>query len=219
MKKSNEGLRSELRAKRRKTNIILNGLIGLVILLIIIVSVSIFGKDDENSSTKANQSAEANNSGDKVSSKNDRKETSGTNEDSKEKESADEESASETNDDIQSEESEPVITDGGGPNIKRTIVNPDWEPIGTTQTGEHTAVYDQSSVDWKEMVDAMEYATELEEGNMIVWYLENNGPNQSLGTISTKDKLQTFRVYLQWEEDGGWVPVRVEELIENDKAQ
>jgi hypothetical protein len=224
LKKSNEGLRSEQRGKRRKTNLILNGLIGLVILLIIIVSVSIFGKNEEKSGAKLDQSVEVNNSGDKVSSKGDSKKTSSSKdadskEESKQDKSSDEDSASKTSDDDLSEESEPVITDGGGANIERTIVDPSWEPVGTTQAGEHTAVYDQNSVDWQEMVDAMEYATGIEASNMTVWFLGNNGQNQSVGTISTKDKLETYRVYIEWQDNGGWVPTKVEELIQNDKAQ
>lgn len=206
---SNQGLRSQQRAKRKKTNLILNGLIGLVILLIIIVSVSIFGKDDEKTDKKVDQSVEESKLKEKVSAKD-----SGSDE-----ESIQDEKPVESSEEKPPAESEPVITDGGGENVKRIIVNPTWKPIGTSQTGEHSAVYSQNSIDWQEMTAAMSYATGVEENNMIIWYLGNNGPNQSIGTISTKDKLETYRVYLEWQDNAGWVPQRVEELFHNDKAQ
>jgi hypothetical protein len=54
---------------------------------------------------------------------------------------------------------------------------------------------------------------------MTVWYLGNNNgnPNSSIGTVSTKDKQQTYRVYIEWIDGQGWKPTKVEKLVENDK--
>ncbi|EAR63631.1 hypothetical protein B14911_06818, partial [Bacillus sp. NRRL B-14911] len=88
--------------------------------------------------------------------------------------------------------------------------NPSWQPVGTSQTGEHTAVYE--GVDWNEMVQAITYATGIPESNMTIWFLGNNGPNQSVGTVSTKDQQEKYRVYIEWVDGQGWKPVKMEEL-------
>jgi cytoskeletal protein RodZ len=201
---SMEGLRSKQRAKRRKTNLILNSLIGLVLLLIILVSVTIFTKNDEQTEKKVEQTVEK-----KVSSKKPTKKQNLTNNDSQVKDEQED----------TSKESAPVITAGGEANVKKTIINPAWKPVGTTQTGVHVADYDDSSVDWQEMIEAIAYGTGLEKEQLTIWRIDSNGPNQSVGTVSTKDKLSTYRVYIEWQDNEGWVPTRVEELIVNDKAQ
>ena len=53
----NEKSRSLLRAKRRKTNIVLNTLIVVVLLLIVVVTVNIFFSDDQTAS-KSNDKVE-----------------------------------------------------------------------------------------------------------------------------------------------------------------
>jgi cytoskeletal protein RodZ len=202
---SMEGLRTKQRAKRRKTNFILNSLIGLVLLLIILVSVTIFAKNDEQTEKKVEQTAEK-----KAKTKETTKEQDLTIDDDSDEEDVQDDS---------SQESEPVITTRGEANVKKTVINPAWKPVGTTQTGEHVAVYEDSSVDWQEMIEAIAYATELEKEQLTIWRIESNGPNQSVGTVSTKDKLLSYRVYIEWQDNEGWAPTRVEELMVNDKAQ
>lgn len=222
----NEGARSRTRAKRRKTNLILNSLIVVVILLIVIVSANIFfGKEEgaaDNSQAVAEKEKLASSSGKKESKENsDKKEQTGSDEKSTDKSEGDsaEEDAAEKETEDNKEQSEPIVTEGGSDaNVKQTIENPVWEPVGTTQTGEHTTVFDQSSVDWKEMILAYSYATGIDKNNMTVWWNENNGtPNTAVGTISEKGSDQTFRVVIEWVDGQGWKPVKVEELIQNDK--
>nr|WP_242035144.1 YrrS family protein [Mesobacillus harenae] len=124
---------------------------------------------------------------------------------------------SSTSDD--SSTSEPVVSDGGSDsNVKQTIVNPDWKPVGTTQTGEHISSSDPNSADWKEKELALSHGAGIDHANMTVWWLESNGdPNNAIGTISGKGSDQTYRVYIEWVDGQGWKPVKVEELIENDK--
>ena len=33
--------------------------------------------------------------------------------------------------------------------VAETVIDNSWQPIGTTQTGEHVSLYDGKSVDWK----------------------------------------------------------------------
>lgn len=201
-------MRSEIRSKRRKTNMVLNGLIGLVLLLIIIVSVSIFSKDDPETKQQEQTVENKINANEATKSA---KQDQDTSEDNASNES---ENAAET--EKEKEQDEPTITEGGGDNIQRTIVDPSWEPIGTTQSGPNA----NETVDWDERVKALAYAINVDESNMTVWYLSRNGQEQAIGTVTAKDNpQQAYRVYLEWVDGEGWKPSKVEELIENDKGQ
>jgi cytoskeletal protein RodZ len=203
------------RSKRRKTNLILNGLIGIVLVLIIVVSgVIFFGNDDKATTEKEQeQSVEASNEaneGEESSKEETEESDSETDEEdsSTESSSSNEESSEEAN---SSDNEEAIVTEGGADsNVVRTIVNPNWEPIGTSQTGEHTNVY--SGVDWDEMVSAIEYATGLSEDNMTIKFLGNDGHNKSKGTVFSKDRTQIYRVSIEWVDGQGWKPTLVEEL-------
>ena len=120
----------------------------------------------------------------------------------------------------EADESEAVVTEGdGSSNVKTATENPAWQPVGTSQTGgDHTPVYDQSSVDWQEMLNAISYATGLEKSNMTVYWLgrDRSTTNGSFGTVASKDNQQKYNVYLQWVDGQGWKPTKVEELAEID---
>ncbi|MGD6876494.1 DUF1510 family protein [Bacillus infantis] len=219
---SNGSSRSGKRAKRRKTNIILNTLIGVVLLLIIIVSAAIFlGGNDDEAAEQAPASEEADpENNDKDNDNNTTDETAGQKEetdqaedsaqDGGDAENPDEDNGEEAEGDQDIEEDAEVTDGGSAPDVEKTIVNPSWQPVGTSQTGEHTAVYE--GVDWNEMVQAITYATGIPESNMTIWFLGNNGPNQSVGTVSTKDQQEKYRVYIEWVDGQGWKPVKMEEL-------
>ncbi|WHX39410.1 YrrS family protein [Mesobacillus sp. AQ2] len=215
----NEGMRSQKRAKRRKTNLILNSLIVIVILLIGIVSFNIFFSNDESAADQNDVATEKSQSSDSPEKKEDSK-GAGSKDDKDSEKNAEEKSDSEEADEESAEEqAEPIVTEGGSDaNVKQTIENPEWKPVGTTQTGEHNTVFDQNAADWQEMILAYSYATGIDKNNMTVWWNENGGaPNTAVGTISEKGSDQTFRVWIQWVDGEGWKPVKVEELIQNDK--
>lgn len=210
--------RSTYRAKRKKTNIVLNSLIIIVLALIILVAYNIFASgSDEKAVTKQETPKQEQ----KQAAPKEKKA-----EETKKKEKASEDKAAKEEDEKQSEEatasekaddSQAVVTDGGtSPNVVKTIENPAWKPVGTTQTGEHTAVYDQSSVDWQEMLQAVSYATGLDSGNMTVYWLgrDKTTANASFATVASKDKQQKYNVYIKWVDGEGWMPTRVEELAE-----
>jgi cytoskeletal protein RodZ len=207
-----EKSRFSQRTKKRKTNFILNSLIAIVLLLIIIVSANIFfGDDDASSKEEQNQvenEKKEDNSSKEVGSKEDEKTQDSSTTDS---ESKQDKTEAGDNDSSNNEDNGEVVTEGGtDSNVTKTIVNPGWEPVGTVQTGEHSNVYD--GVDWDEMVKAISYATGLPEENMTIKFLGNNGPNKSVGTVFSKDKTQIYRVYIEWVDNQGWKPTKVEEL-------
>ncbi|MFL6560901.1 MAG: YrrS family protein, partial [Bacillus sp. (in: firmicutes)] len=118
------------------------------------------------------------------------------------------------------DESQDVVTEGdGNSNVQTETENPSWQPVGTSQTGEHTAVYDKSSVDWQEMLNAISYATGLDQSNMTVYWLgrDKSTTNGSFGTVASKDNQQKYNVYLQWVDGQGWKPTKVEKLAEIDQ--
>ncbi|MBM4762375.1 YrrS family protein [Bacillus sp. B15-48] len=205
--------RAEKLAKRRKTNLILNGLIVLVLLLIIFVSVNIFFGDGQSEVVEENTAAEqTNDDGNNLPDSSGNKEVDEVEDQSTDIEKRDDEDNNDV--DHKDEETEPIVTEGGSsPDVKRTIVDPTWKPVGTTQSGEHTAVYDSSSVDWQEMLKAISYATGIDVNQMTVWFLGNNGgPQSAAGTVSEKGGTVKFRVAIEWVDNEGWMPVKVEEL-------
>ncbi|MEH6989033.1 YrrS family protein [Cytobacillus firmus] len=219
MKGNNRESRFGKREKRKKTNIILNSLIALVIILIIVVSAKIFfgGNNDQALPADEQTASESKqNEKNKEDKGNDIEQNKDKDVEKADKESEEEEKETEEKAEKEPEEDkEQVVTEGGsGPDVEKTIENPAWKPVGTSQTGEHTAVYDQNHADWQEMLSAISYATGVDQGNMTVWFLGNNGPNSSVGTISTKDQSEKYRVYIDWVDGEGWKPSRVEVLNE-----
>lgn len=226
----NSNSRSGYRTKRKKTNIVLNSLIIVVLLLIIFVAYNIFATGNDKAAPK------------KETTKTEQKETANKeNTDQKEAEEAttaagdenttdttvgeeepsedvtapeDETSSEEATTPDAADKSQEVVTEGGSSNAVKTIENPAWQPVGTSQTGEHTPVYDQSSVDWQEMLNAISYATGLDKSNMTVYWLgrDKSTTNGSFSTVTSKDKQQKYNVYIQWVDGQGWKPTKVEEL-------
>jgi cytoskeletal protein RodZ len=221
--------RSGNRAKRKKTNIVLNGLIIVVLLLIIFVAYNIFatGNDNalqKNDTTKTEQKATEQKDTEEVTSNGDDNVTDSAAEEDEQSEETSTQENSETPDDAtvpeDADKSQEVVTEGDGTNnVVRVTENPSWQPVGTSQTGEHTAVYDQSSVDWQEMLNAISYATGLDKGNMTVYWLgrDKSTTNGSFSTVASKDNQQKYNVYLQWVDGQGWKPTKVEELTEIDQ--
>ena len=217
---------------KKNTNKILNIMIAVVVLLILVVggSILIGGGNDKSSDTASSSTG---NGGNKKASAEENKSDTGKkdNEDSNDKKAADDKedkdkkdedekkSDDDTDKDLKSEDDSKLkVQDGDEPNVDKTVVHPDWKPVGTSQSGEHVSSYDLGTPDWNEKVKALSYATGIPENNMTVWYIEGNGsPQKSIGTVSAKNDSQAYRVYLQWIDGEGWQPTKVQELIENDK--
>jgi hypothetical protein len=216
--KFNGPSRSNQMAKRRKTNLILNSLIVIVLVSIIMVSFLIFFSNGEEGSTNSDSQTivSKENSQEKTKTVNGKENTENTVGEEEADSVADKDSFVEGI--STSPESEDVVTGGGiDPNVKSTITNPDWKPVGTTQSGGHATVYDQNSIDWQEMMRAISYGTGLDRNNMTIWFLGSNGTeNQSVSTITSKDQSVIYRVFIEWVDEQGWKPIKVEELYENN---
>ncbi|MCY1118896.1 YrrS family protein [Bacillus safensis] len=215
--------RFEHRDKRRKANMVLNILIGIVVVLILVVASSllIFNKPKDPDVAKEPSKTAPATSENKQNSKEDvkdpKKDTSDDS-DAKKDDSSDQDDETKKTDDEEKPNKDALKdakeTDGGKTSdVDKTYENDDWEPVGTEQSGSHTATYDSSSKDWKEMIKAMSYATGISEDQMTVLWLGNNGgPQDAKGTIRDKSTGERYRVEITWVDEKGWKPVKVEKL-------
>lgn len=215
---------------KNKLDRILNYLIVLVSIMIVITAVYIFtfsedtkspeteqtattedAKSDEPQASTTEQSAsEADVSTEEQKPSEIEKQTEPTNQQPEPTEQQPIEEQ-QTNDDNEANEvTESASTDSL---VEKVIVNENWKPIGTTQTGLHTSQYDEESVDWQEKVSTLLNTAGLSENQAIIWSVKNNGSGQtSIGVISSKDKKQKYRISIEWVDNERWKPVKMEIL-------
>jgi len=100
-------------------------------------------------------------------------------------------------------------------NVK-TAYKGDWDPIGTKQEGPHTINYNDGSDDRVEIKEAVVKVTELDENDMIEHWIGRGGDQAVIATVynsSYEESIdEIYRVYLQWIDEEGWQPTKVEEL-------
>ncbi|MER2077611.1 YrrS family protein [Psychrobacillus psychrotolerans] len=216
--------RLDQRNHKRKKNNILNILIGIVILLIIIVTVNIVtGDNDEDSANTSKTKSEQVEESTENESENEEKEKEseevvGSSTESADSSSSTEETTTETeeneNTETEGNEDSTVTTEpSNDSNVESVVIDSGWQPIGTEQSGEHVSSYNSSSVDWDEKVKALAYGANLDPSNMYVKYLGNGGsPQKSIGTVTSKDGSEIYRIYLEWVDGEGWKPTKKEIL-------
>jgi hypothetical protein len=202
MKHVEEEQRFERREKRRKTNRMLNILIAIVLVLIIMFAYKLIADHQSRSST----SSETEHTSEPKTSDSDKEEQD-------DNVIKDENSVEETTDPVD----EKVIVPTEDSDVLEAFINPSWEPIETVQSEPHETQFDASSQDWKEMIMAISYATELTESDFIIWRIENGnrsgvGPNKAIARIETKDRQYKYRVHIEWVTNEGWKPTLVEQL-------
>lgn len=203
-----------------------------MLLLIIFVAYNIFATGNDNASPKkettkteqketVQKGTEQTKAEDATSTEDDNVTDPAANEDELSEETSTTDESAATEDASASEEadeSQEVVTEGdeNGNGVRETE-DSSWQPVGTTQTGEHTANYDSSSADWQEMLNAISYATGLDKANMTVYWLgrDKSTKNGSFSTVASKDNKQKYNVYLQWVDGQGWKPTKVEDLSGN----
>lgn len=217
---------SRLKKKNKnRSNSVLNMMIGLVFVLILITGAFIF-MDQNSQDAQQPESV-------RIASDTEEAEESSTEEDTTgedaiiETNDGDDEATEEEQDSTgdaseeATEDEEGTVTVGGtitreesqDPIVEETVINTSWEPIGTSQSGNHVSVYDTSSVDWKEKIGAISYATGLGENEMYIMRIQNGGgPQKSVGIVTSKDKSEKYRVHLEWVDGEGWKPVKMDVL-------
>ncbi len=232
--------RSGRNRNRKGSNLLVNSLIGVVVLLIIIVAATIIlgNNDDENmadsdliTANGAYDSSEEPTSPvieDEEATEDeevvDEPATENAMDEAASTESSAEQQEAIVKPELEVNKDDDSVDDSTGAGsvtyitpddeiIAETVINASWQPIGTSQTGEHASQYDRASVDWVEKQQALAYATGLSQDSMIFWKIKNGGgPQKSVGIVSSTDKTKKYRVYLEWIDGEGWKPVKMDVL-------
>ena len=92
-----------------------------------------------------------------------------------------------------------------------------WAPIPTVQDEPHIITWDQTTVDWNEMMRAAELATGVHIDEIYSLWVSGNGPQSVIATFSNPTGEEHFRVYISWIENQGWQPQQVDVLEEHDQ--
>ena len=208
--------------KKKRANLLINSLLGIVGLLIIITLVNLLSSNDQEtaSDTEAEQTEQQQPAEDEGQQEVESEDLAGSDaaEDQAEETEAEDSEASDTeaSEDADKEETDEITTQpSDDPKVKETIVNSAWQPIGTSQTGNHVSSYEKGTADWNEKLQALQYATGLSPDNMITIFLGNGGsPQKAIGTVTSNDQSEKYRVYLEWVDGEGWKPTKMDVLNE-----
>jgi len=106
-----------------------------------------------------------------------------------------------------------IIEESSDENVIRTYVG-NWEPIGTSQVGEHVTNYNDGSDDRIEIKRAASKVTGIAEDNMIEWRVGNDGDQKVYAVISNKEQTDYYRLFLSWIDHEGWQVTKVEKIKE-----
>ena len=204
--------RQELHRNHKRNNLlVILGIIVAAFLGLVLLYNIFYGNDEEPSIAAGNQTnsqsmiiTESDDSSEKSSST---KKSSDV-----EKDSAEEDSEEE-NDKDKDKDTETEKVPSTDDNVS-TAYTGDWEPIGTTQTGEHVTDYSDGSADRNEIKQAISAVTGISADNMIEWWIGNAGDQQVTATVSDTQKEKIARVQLNWIDGEGWQVTLVEELNE-----
>lgn len=203
--------------KKNRSNSVLNMMIGLVFTLILITAAFIF-LDKEEGSIEQPESVKIAPDTEQASEEDGAAEE--PRDDSADAKDSEEPEVSEEAPAEPEETKEGTVTggtitkeDSNDPIVEETIVNTSWEPVGTSQKGDHVSVYQKGSADWNEKIKAISYATGLAEDDMYVMMIKNGGgPQKSIGVVQSKDQSKKYRVHMQWVDGEGWNPVKLDVL-------
>ncbi len=205
--------------KRRKITKIISVLIIVgAILFIALLWMWLFG-GNESSSTESKPDAskdpavEENNKQEDSQEKNEQADEDSDVEDKEGEDEEKEDDDKEGNDEDEEVEIEKIETSED--NVIEAYTG-NWSPVGTEQEGPHTTQFDKSSQDWKEMHEAIEVATDLQEEQMTTHWIGNDGEQKVVATVSDHNTTNVYRVYLSWVDEKGWQPTKVEVLEEVD---
>ncbi|WP_408868818.1 YrrS family protein [Brochothrix campestris] len=114
------------------------------------------------------------------------------------------------------------ITKGESNSTIKETWTADWQPIGTKQTGQHVNSYESTTVDWSEKLAAVAAALEQPVNVLEIWYVENGSAagSDSIATVSLKSGgAPAYRAYLSWVDQKGWQVDKIEVLTVNDKKE
>lgn len=203
-----ENKRFDKRKQKNKVDKILNILIAIVSILIVLNVFAIFNDDKDEQANEAVEKQNVNKNVEKEDTKNTETQSEKNVVSAEEKESTELESQKETDSD-----SNIIVQASNDPTVEEVIVNPEWKVNPTKQVGEHVSAYEKGHPDYEEKLQTFRQAVQLDESNIIFWSVKNNGSaNSSVAVVSTGDKTENYRIYIEWLQNEGWKPVKVEKL-------
>lgn len=210
MKQSNEENTRFNHHKKRQSDRLVNWLIGAVVIALVFTAWLVLSPDDKEQADKKPPTNDNALTKQKADEQED--DLEGNLED-KEQNAVEDTILTDEGKADESEQAEvEVIESSTDAFVLESRIDPSWEPIGTAQTGPHVSLYDGTSVDWKEKEQALLYATGLTDDNVIFWKIRNGGEQKSIGILSSMDKVEKYRVYLEWIDGEGWKPVQLDML-------
>ncbi|PXW91594.1 uncharacterized protein DUF1510 [Streptohalobacillus salinus] len=92
-----------------------------------------------------------------------------------------------------------------------------WPAIETAQSEPHVTSWEQDSVDWQEMLEAATLATDIKAADMLYLWVSGNGADSVSATFTKRGTDEHFRVDIDWVENQGWQPQKVDLLVEHDQ--
>lgn len=196
--------RFQQKQEKRRKSILLNVILGIVLLIAITVSYQLLTSSSKQEAatevkkTKSVKQKETANNG-KLVVKEDETKTS-----------EEEQASTQPADDTKTEDTKVSVPNQSGSGVQEAYTNPSWKPIGTSQSGEHTTQFDDTTQDWKEMISAISYAIQVPSDTLTILFIGNNGPNKAIGTVQAKDTKQKYKVYIEWVDNQGWQPTLVQ---------
>ncbi|MGE1033393.1 FMN-dependent NADH-azoreductase [Bacillus anthracis] len=93
---------------------------------------------------------------------------------------------------------------------KGSQTNSSWKPIGTVQGAKPEMKFKEGTVDWSEMKQAISYAVDVPESQLIFDFIGNNGDNKAYGNVRDKQSNKKYKVDIDWVENQGWKPASVQ---------
>lgn len=208
------------RARRRKIKLLISSIAAIIGIVLVIGIINIFSGDEE-ASTKPEEATGTEQTAD--TNEDAANDSEAEDQDTTVEDSFDSDSTGNSNNSDQTEiddEEEDFSPSNNNLDSESQVVGTvekNWEPVGTEQQGEHVTDFTKGSQDWQEMTQAVSSATGLTNDNMIIWWMGNGGaPNKAVSTVSSKDKQTYYRVQLEWVNNEGWKPVKVEQVEGND---
>lgn len=222
--------RSNRTEGRKKLDRLLNVLIAIVAVLILINLYFVFSNNEEkvqdDHELQSSENVAPNN-------ENDTENSSTSNEEDVDNPNTDSNVKDESNTDISSSsegsnesenisnfDSKTIIVQGSNdPVVEQVIIDPNWQVTLTKQTGKHVSTYEEGHIDFEEKKETIQNAVNLTSDNIIFWRIQNNGSSENaIAVVSSMDKLEKYRVSIEWIENQGWKPVKVEILNDIEGA-
>lgn len=196
--------RSYRQAKRRRNQRIMYSFILLAILFFVILLILIFtgSSDDKQNDSNNGETEEVI--------------ADASNDDFDEANNNDNEIEEEVNQNNENEQEQEIVIqyiDSDDDNVIEAYVG-NWPPMGTVQEEPHITDFTKDSIDWIEMREAVLFATNISEDDLVELWFGNGGEQKVIATVKNRSTDEIYRVYLSWVEESGWQPTRVEKLKE-----